>query len=237
MESESEIDWNDFYLHLQALANKHETVFNEYVIPNDSDLARVRRVIEKTVNTPQYTKVVDMINSLHRPSRIIPGTIGSYIWGCFNNYYGDVGRGCSALCTNSIPNLESEDCQYQIWCESPSGDSNLRTFSESNANLIRTLTKQSDAITNKAYIYVNDGWKSFTQNNIDKLRENGIRYATVLNTENSKHDVLLSMVSLDELPVRVETKTEIKSENTGRIYYYIFLFIIIMLILGYFQFK
>jgi hypothetical protein len=162
---------------------------------------------KKQINDPSITKYINIIDKYKknrelfrvletqfRPSQLEVGTVGAYLWGCNQNYYGEVNKACSALCVGNLKyennrNLsESIDynsvCQYQIWYLS--GEN------------FKCLNKVS---TIRAYIYVPIDWSGFYEGQIDTLKENGIAYATILTTSNSQHRMILPMTPLENLPI------------------------------------
>ena len=138
------------------------------------------------------------------------GSAGAYLWGCNQNYYGNVSKTCSALCNGGIIyESNTQSCQYQIWVY--------------NENLIL----KDDVSSSKAYIYVSNDWEGFKNSDIEILRNNGVQFATILITEKSKHEIILSIIPIDKLPIVEEIKLEEIKVYSYR-NYYIFLFIIII---------
>lgn len=146
-----------------------------------------------------------------RPTELEINTVGSYLWGCSQNYYGDVNKSCSPLCINSLFSEET-DCQYSVW-----------TYYKELTNILNTKTS-------KAYIYVENDWSGFLNKDIEILKISGITHATILKTQNSQHKIVLPMTSINNLPIIKEyfQEHELKENKS---YYWIFILIILGVIL------
>lgn len=160
---------------------------------------------------------------IFRPSEIKLNTVGSYLLGSFQNYYGDVNKTCSGLYSSSIFNTD-QTCQYSIWTY------NLHNNSMSGMKLKNTLK----VITSKAYIYVDENWKFFTKEDIITLKTEGILYATVFSTSHSQHKILIPMTSVENLPVSKENLNMDydTSKPSYNLYFVIILILFLILFLG-----
>ena len=160
------------------------------------------------INTLE-TQEIDL-NSYYRPTELEINTVGSYLWGCSQNYYGDVNKSCSPLCINSLYS-EDNDCQYSVW-----------NHSGELKNILNTKTTQ-------AYIYVENEWTGFLKADIEKLKNHGISHATILKTQNSQHKIVLVMTSISNLPIIREyfEHNEVKEERN---YYWIIILIILAIV-------
>lgn len=179
----------------------------------------VKDMVNKLYNTDNYEMILNIIKKQYRPTVIYPGTLASYLWGCFSTYYGTINnQNCSPLCINAIPSMDQKvGCHYQIWDY---------TWGE--------LRKKVDNNTDKAYIYVNNEWKGFTKEEIDILKGNHINFATILSTENTKHYIKIPMVDIHEIPIINISEDEIYLGNSksSNLYVYIF-FLLIMIGIGF----
>ena len=73
----------------------------------------VREAYEKVKNA-EKSEISSLLKKYYRPTRLNVGTVGAYLWGGMQNYYGEVSKSCSALNNGSLFENE-ETCQYQIW--------------------------------------------------------------------------------------------------------------------------
>ena len=178
--------------------------------------------LEKYKNSPLLIKA---IQQRHRPTEIHINTVGAYLWGCSQHFYGDTSQNCSALCATSISHsfgtlmseesLNCKKCQYSIW-----------TYTNSKLN------NDFHTSSSKAYIYVDSDWIGFTNNDIETLKKSGILFATLFSTNYSQHQILLPMTSIDNLPISkgyIAHSAEEKIVNES--YWWLFIPIIIVFIL------
>ena len=190
------------------------------ILTNNYDLdlnnERVRDAYEFVKNNRDEIRNLE---KYYRPTSLKTGSVGAYLWGSLQNYYGDVNKSCSILNNNSLFNTD-ENCQYQIWTYK-NGQLDCKGHSQSS----------------KAYIYVGEDWEGFDLTSIENLSSSGIEYATVLNTIDSKHNILIKMSSVNDLPIVKEEKSivEVKKENFLIPYYIFFLIFVIIFIKIYHQ--
>lgn len=183
----------------------------------DLDDPIVREAYEKIKNA-EKSEVSKILKKYYRPTRLNVGTVGAYLWGGMQNYYGEVSKSCSALNNGSLFENE-ETCQYQIW-----------TYKDGHLRL------KGDSLSPKAYIYVEDGWQGFNYSDIEKLKEGGIENACVLNTVDNKHNILLKMSAITHLPILKNYDEKDEKQDDGEIEreksslpYYIFLLIFLII--------
>lgn len=170
-------------------------------------------------------EILKILNSQYRPTIINVNTVGAYLWGCNQNYYGDVSKNCSPLCHDAFPHDEDKidltsTCQYQIWEDRED-----------------QLHSQGRSSSNKAYIHItSENFKGLKREQIDNLKKNGIQYVTIITTKDSQHKILVPMTNIDNIKV-FEEKKEIKKEKNlkadsvwNKVFYLIaLLFLIIIL--------
>jgi len=191
---------------IQSLAENYDKPLSEYL--------KYKEIVEENKDDPH---IYTYIKEHFRPINLKIGSNGAYLWGCDQNYYGDVNQACSALCNGGISYKQnSQTCQYQIW-----------TYTSS-------LCLKENTSSPNAYIYVDKDWSGFTQEDIQLLQENGVDFVSILKTENSKHEVVSSMLKIDELPViKKEEIVQIKETSYTIYYILLFLFLIILGICAY----
>lgn len=189
---------------IQVLADNHDKPLNDYL--------EYKQIIEDNKDDPN---IYNYINEQFRPMNLKIGTNGAYLWGCDQNYYGNVNQACSALCNGINFNENFQTCQYQIW-------------------IYKDQLILNDNISSpKAYIYVESDWIGFKNKDLEILKENGVKFATILNTENSKHNIILPITDVNDLPIKKEENI-IYIENVSYTKYYILIFIFLILVGIYF---
>jgi hypothetical protein len=182
----------------------------------DKSLVKYKDIVEKHRYNPLLS---DYVSEQYRPTRIEVGTFGAYLWGCSQNYYGNVNKNCSALCTGSLDfklneNVDMQTCQYQIW-----------TYD-------KELKLETPKISSsRAYIYVPEDWNSFKKSDIEKLKN--VDFASVLTTKESKHTTIISMTAIENLPISEKSETVLKSSRSNIFYYILFIFLIVILAIFY----
>jgi hypothetical protein len=69
----------------------------------------------ETASSEKYQELIDFIGTLPRPAKILPGSFGSFIFGClYDTPSGEIM--CSPACSNSIPpSVDIKPCSLQIW--------------------------------------------------------------------------------------------------------------------------
>jgi hypothetical protein len=195
---------------IQFLANNYDLNVNDPIVANAYNFVKSN---EKNMDTSQ---IVNILNQQFRPTSLKVGSVGAYLWGSSQNYYGPVTKSCSALSNGSLLHDTNESCQYQIW-----------TYD-------KELTSTGHSSSSRAYIYVNSDWQGFENEDIDKLKNFGIEYAAILTTENSKHEILIPITSIQNLPILKEYKELIQQESPSYLYFYLFICLLILAISGYF---
>jgi len=144
--------------------------------------------------------IVDIILRQYRPSQIVPETVGSFLFGCFQQTYGDIPSECSPLCAYSISNNNSttlERCNSQIHIQYLD-----YSYEMNNVRFIKLGRSES----NQGYIFVNLNFMGFTHEEKEYFRENGLIKVQVLVTKDSKHHTIFKMRDLNDIPIIEHTK-------------------------------
>lgn len=145
------------------------------------------------INNSNFSNNEELINTIlkeYRPSQLMPNTIGSFLFGCFQNTYGDIPAECSPLCAYSIKqdnSLRVNKCENQIFVQY-NDDSNLRFVKLGNCE-----SKQG-----YAFVYIN--FLGFTQEEKKYFESQGIYKLQLLVTKDSKHHTVMKMRDLHDLP-------------------------------------
>ena len=164
---------------------------------------QVRKNIEIIENSPDE-EVEKEIDKQYRPTFLTIGTSGNYLWGNRQSYYGEVHPGCSALAINGRG--YQGGCAYSVW-------------SYQDKELINILINKSP----RAYIYVYSDWEKFSQDDMEKLVNAGIKEVAIFETVNSVHTELHSMKPLSQYDVQVyQEKPFQKTDNWSWIFMLIF---------------
>ena len=203
------------------LKNAIKTLAENYDTPL-SQLQQYKEVVEQNLNNPE---LFQLIKGQFRPTSLKVGSAGAYLWGCDQNYYGNVSKSCSALCNGAIQyNNSLNTCQYQIW-----------TYDNEELIPVRNISNS------RAYIYVDKNWLGFLEKDIEKLKNSNVSFATVLTTVDSQHETLTEMTSVDNLPIikdyeKYENYENIAIETSSSSLYYWLLVFIIIIVSSYYMF-
>lgn len=177
---------------------KHQYLDITTLPENDELFAIYQKFIGIVEQSDNLQEIIDILKNNHQPSNIEPGTIGAELYGCLQNYYGDIDKDCSALCMNSIFNKSF--CTKQIW---------VQTVDDSDMRLIRI---SGDNDIKAGYIYINKNFLYFTKTEKQLLSNSGLKYGQILDTNFSKHYAKTRMISIDDLPDidNINNKSEVE---------------------------
>ena len=138
----------------------------------------------------EYPKILEIMNTFSKPAKIVPDTIGAFLFGCSQTTYGDISnKFCSPLCLQGIlPNEAGQGsasfCPYQVWVLNETGFEPI-----------------SDNSSDHAYIFVGNSNPQFTPKQITLLRSLGVKQAQVLRTQDARHISVIPLSEIDNLPV------------------------------------
>ena len=197
--------------YIQLLANNNNIMINQLKGDLKHAYLEIKKWVSELYNTPNYFLITDAINKQYRPSQLNPGSIGAFLWGCSNQYYGDVPKSCSALCINSIPFNETKECQYQIWRHTGK------------------LIKENFVKNSIAYLYVDDNWKGITNDEYKIMKSNNVNYVTIINTNSSKHYIKSKIKPLEDIPI-LKINDEIIKQQSNNYTIVVLVFLIIIII-------
>lgn len=145
---ERTINLPDLKEKLTLLRNNASTIIINVSGELASVLNELIRLVRTTHGTPNYEAVYEIITEVFSatPTKLIPGSIGAYFWGCSAKTSGKLEPSCNALCAGSVPppNKGWTFCEYQ--CLLYQADEKVIALNE---------TQNSDM----AYLYVADGAK------------------------------------------------------------------------------
>ena len=187
-----QVDLADLDASLQLLNKNLDT--NPNRIPK-SDLVytayeNVKLFVSMFYGREEYPKIMEIMNTFAKPNKIVPDTIGAFLFGCSQTSYGDIpNKFCSPLCLHAVlpnePTGSSGFCPYQVWTMD---STSLEPISQNSSD--------------SAYIFVSgDAAPKFTPKQITLLRSLGLKQAQVLRTQDSKHVTVIPLSELENLPI------------------------------------
>lgn len=185
----------------QAIANlaKHAQ-YPLRDLHRNAKLNRDHRLISYTVSElyhqEQYSLIIDAIEQHDKPSILIPGTLGAYLFGCLLPTYGDGERECSPLCIGSVPYPPSakgtkfcdDGCNHQVWVVQ-----RYRKHIE--------YVKVNASTSKSAIIYVDSQFDGFSSYQVQTFANHGIRRARVMDTTEDGHHMIYQECQLSQLPM------------------------------------
>ena len=181
----------------QAIANLARNHQNSL---SDPEVRKNIEIIEKSSDE----EVEREIEKQYRPTFLTVGTAGNYLWGNRQSYYGEIHPGCSALAINGRG--YQDKCAYSVW-------------SYQNNQMINLVNNNFP----RAYVYVEPGWEMFSQKDMEKLVNAGVKEIAIFETVNSVHHELHSMKPLSQYNVEIyQQKVLTKTDNWSWIFMLIF---------------
>lgn len=154
-------------------------------------------VVSELYHEEQYNLIVKAIEEHDKPSILIPGTLGAYLFGCLLPAYGDGTRECSPLCIGSVPypptakdsKFCKDNCDHQIWV--------LQRYS----NRVEYV-KVNNSKRRTAIIYVDTRFSGFSSYDIQTFVKHGMKRARVMDTTEDGHHIVVNECALNELPMQ-----------------------------------
>ena len=165
-------------------------------MPKHKSLHQDHRLLNYVVgylfHQKQYQLIVEAIETQEKPSILIPGTLGAYLFGCLLPTYGDSSKECSPLCIGSVPTPGinvCKDCDKQVWV--------LRRYNNWVSYIKVNQTNGSQGI-----IYVDTKFNGFHSYDIDKFSSYGMKRATIMDTTSDGHHTINNECPLSALPMQ-----------------------------------
>ena len=176
-----------------------------------------------------YDLLYEIVNRQYRPSVIKDETIGAFLFGCMQQDYGDIDRGCTIACLNSF-NQDHQPliCSYQLWLQLPeelalkglqlpegmdlkglhdNQDENIRfKLFHDGININQT---QNDFQINgyllpdrpsRAIIYINLDFDGFRENELQFFGDHGVIMAELMIKDGSRYKRVHPLTLLEKLP-------------------------------------
>lgn len=163
--------------------DKHPNIKDSYELVN-----------KITINNDNKDDITKLITKQYRPTQIMPDTVGSFLFGCFQETYGDIPAECSPLCAYSINNGENvsmEKCDSQIYIQ----------YFDVNDESEQRFVKLGNSKSPQAYIFVKLNYIGFTSHEKGYLISQGVTKVQILVTKDSKHHTVIRMRNLDDIPI------------------------------------
>ncbi len=149
-----------------------------------------------------------LIQGYHRPIDIQPGTVAAFLFGCSQQFYGNIDSRCTCLCLQ-------DTCTKQIWTVSGN-----------------KLQKNNDVSSKEAYMFIPSNF-IFTSRYKRILMKAGVKTVSLIKTAFSKH-IIEETVELLEYDDENDKIKSNKNNGSSMTLYLIILFIIILFIVSYF---
>nr|QBK92425.1 MAG: hypothetical protein LCPAC401_00630 [Pithovirus LCPAC401] len=162
----------------------------------------------KDDNFQEYSR---LMQNYHRPIDIQPGTVSAFLFGCLQQFYGNIDSRCTCLCLQ-------DTCTKQIWTVSGN-----------------KLQKSNDVTSEEAYLFIPNNF-TFTKRYERILMKGGVRTVSLIKTVFSKH-IIVETVTLVETDDEDEEIEPIKSTESTIIYLIILLIIILIIAFCYFWWR
>ena len=182
---------NELESAIQDLARNPRVILKD--LPKDHPLTEAVKLVKLAATIlkgNRYSILLDILDKQERPTILIPDSASAFLFGSYQDCYGDVERHCSPLAIGSIERSESDNttCEAQVWVIRTVGDKKYYS----------AVTRQD---SNQAYVFVDSRFLGFTPHEIELLKKSGVEYVMVLNTEHSRHETLMPMTYLDACPI------------------------------------
>jgi len=226
------MDKDKLETYVKILTNNYQLKFRE--ANQNPDISNIINIISRENQINNHTLIPTILKE-YRPSQLLPDTIGSFLFGCLQQTYGDVPLECSPLCAYGIKDnneLEIKKCQHQIYVQY-------------NEELNNRFFKLNDNYSKHAYLFVHLDFMGLTPKEKQFFKDNGVYKIHVLLTHNSKHHSIIKMRDIDDLPnienfegINYATSesslvTNIKeNDETENVYLYVIISIAMIVILA-----
>ena len=228
-----DIDINTLRNYIKILTDNYRLKFSEA-----GELSKVIDIITEE-NERGNPNLIPVILKEYRPSELFPDTIGSFLFGCLQQTYGDVPVECSPLCAIGIKDdneIKIKKCQNQIYVQySDAVDSRF--------------SKLNDSQSRQAYLFVHVNFMGLTQKEKTFLKNNGVYKLHILLTHNSKHHTIVKMKDIDDIPIieeydginyaisenytnKDDADNNFNDEENDNIYIYIILSVAVIIIIA-----
>lgn len=176
---------------LKILERYHDVRIDE--IPSEGPIRNAyNKILYETKEDP--IGLIDLIKDQYRPVDIIPGTIGSYLFGGIQKSYGDVPMECSPLHYYGIKNSDFDSCTSNVWIQK----------SEQGDNRFVQIMKYPNSIN--SYVFISDSFVGFTKRELKTISKSGTSKLATYKTSRSQHYISSKITPIDEIKYRQPEK-------------------------------
>ena len=200
---------------ISFLADNHH--FYPERLPEDHPVLLKLNMFKTTISylrgKEDYALLYEIINRQFRPSIIKDETIGAFLFGCMQQDYGDIDRGCTISCLNSFnPDHQPLTCSYQLWTQELPEDQrngNSGTRFKLFHNGINSNEGQSNSLgigyvlpdrPSRAIIYINIDFDGFKEEELQLFVANGVTMAELVIKDGSRYKRVHPLTLLEKLP-------------------------------------
>lgn len=228
---------------ISFLANNHH--FYPEMLSEDDPILLKLNMFKTTISylrgKEDYDLLYEIINRQYRPSVIKDETIGAFLFGCMQQDYGDIDRGCTIACLNSFnPDHQPLICSYQLWLQLPQeleikgvkGAQENMNHQEENIRFklfhdgINTNQVQNELQVNgyilpdrpsRAIIYINLDFDGFREKELQFFGDHGVIMAELMIKDGSRYKRVHPLTLLGKLPqINTNGKTKPFQYKSGK---------------------
>lgn len=177
-------------------------------------------------NEKYNSYIISILDTITKPSILIPNTIGSFLFGKYQKYFGSIPRECSQIFIDSIKNKNFKKCEWQVWIHTDVN--NLKQLENVNSQF--------------GYLIVNKKFSGLNDYEINKLINSGLKELNILLFSNGTYTILYDNYklvkpekynflydNLDKIQL-LPTKNKEKDSKYYNFYYLIILLILIFIL-------
>src|SRR5258708_16741517 len=209
--------------------HKHAHELISHLDKDESDMLASTIEVTKILHNSKALKELMLNDIKHIFSDIknpIPGTVGAFFIGCFNdNFNGNIALGCNLACAASI-----FGCNSDIEC------TDLMLLFTNN-----TFTSLNDKKSLHAYIHIeSENFTAFTNHQINLLKSAGLETVTLIfGNKDSSYKEYTKKIFLDNLVTINSSVTSSSSSSSATpLIIFIIVIVIILIIIGlYYMYK
>lgn len=188
-----EILLSDLDASMKLLAKSHQVHMKNLTPELKEAYQKVKYAVTTFHGGPGYAIIKQTISKLVKPNKIEPETIGSYIWGCVQDCYGDVEKYCTPLCINSIPSETDENpsCQHHVITREIDEDGIV--------DIVCLNCDKANEHIHTAVLYSNEDVVALTGQEIRFIKNLGISQLSIMIKDGYKYVSKMEMTPIDRI--------------------------------------